>query len=416
MSLLRRHRRGRVGLCAAALLCLAAPSFAQTAAAPPEPQTRAEQLQQQRESKQTELKPYERNALERTMELAEEKVFPFLMRDGLYGKVGSISTSSGFALGAGYRDRSLIRGLGAIDLFGGWSLKHYWTLSSSVDFPVARRERVLLNGYARRYSFVEEEFTGIGPDSMREQRVVYSMKGWVAGGGLKFKPVKPLIFGAGVEYQDPEVGPGQGARFPSLETFFDDSTAPAFGGAPEFTKPWAFAEVDYREPLNARRGGYYRVDVSRVEDRRGGATSFTRADVDLRQFFSFLAERRIIAVRALASTTETADGARVPFYLLPTLGGNDTLRGFRALRFHGAHRMLMQAEYRFEVWSGFDAALFYDTGKVADRRTDLNFKNLEKDYGIGFRFATDTGVVLRVDAAFGSRDGKHLHIVFGGVF
>jgi len=78
--------------------------------------------------------------------------------------------------------------------------------------------------------------------------------------------------------------------------------------------------------------------------------------------------------------------------------------------------MLLQAEYRFEVWSGFDAAVFYDTGKVADRRNDLNFKSLEKDYGIGFRFATDTGVVLRVDAAFGSRDGKHLHIVFGGVF
>jgi len=63
-----------------------------------------------------------------------------------------------------------------------------------------------------------------------------------------------------------------------------------------------------------------------------------------------------------------------------------------------------------------DAALFYDAGKVADRRGDLNFRNLEHDYGFGFRFNTDTGVVMRVDAAFGSRDGKHLHIVFGGIF
>jgi len=242
----RPCRRRRIGaaLRVVVFLSLAAPSAAQTSVAPPEPQTRAEQLQQQRETKATDLKPYEPNALEHAMDVAEAKAFPFLMRDGLYGKVGSISTSSGFAVGAGYRDRALIRGLGALDLFGGWSLKHYWTLSSSVDFPVARRERVLLNGYARRYSYVEEEFTGIGPDSTRDQRVVYSMKGWVAGGGLKLKPVKPLSFGAGVEYQDPEVGPGNGARFPSIETFFDDSTAPAFAGAPEFTKPWAFVEVD----------------------------------------------------------------------------------------------------------------------------------------------------------------------------
>ena len=45
-----------------------------------------------------------------------------------------------------------------------------------------------------------------------------------------------------------------------------------------------------------------------------------------------------------------------------------------------------------------------------------NFEDLERDYGIGFRFNTDNGVVFRVDAAFGSADGKHLYIVFGGIF
>ncbi len=45
-----------------------------------------------------------------------------------------------------------------------------------------------------------------------------------------------------------------------------------------------------------------------------------------------------------------------------------------------------------------------------------NFKDLERDYGFGFRFNTDKGVVFRVDAGFGSRDGKHLYIVFGGIF
>jgi hemolysin activation/secretion protein len=106
----------------------------------------------------------------------------------------------------------------------------------------------------------------------------------------------------------------------------------------------------------------------------------------------------------------------MPFYYMPTLGGNDSLRGYRAYRFRGPHALLIQGEYRFEIWSGLDAALFYDTGKVAMRFSDLNLKHLESDYGFGFRFNTDNGIVLRVDTALGSRDGKHLWIVFGGTF
>jgi outer membrane translocation and assembly module TamA len=139
-------------------------------------------------------------------------------------------------------------------------------------------------------------------------------------------------------------------------------------------------------------------------------------DTDLRQFFGFLSERRVIATRLFVSTSDVEEGHVMPFYFMPTLGGNDTLRGFREYRFRGPHAILAQAEYRYEIWSGLDAALFYDAGKVANRRADLNFKDLEKDYGFGFRFNTDEGIVFRVDAGFGSQDGKHLYIVFGGVF
>ena len=44
--------------------------------------------------------------------------------------------------------------------------------------------------------------------------------------------------------------------------------------------------------------------------------------------------------------------------------------------------LLAQAEYRYEIWSGFDAALFYDAGKVAESRQNLDFTRLERDYGI----------------------------------
>jgi hypothetical protein len=37
-----------------------------------------------------------------------------------------------------------------------------------------------------------------------------------------------------------------------------------------------------------------------------------------------------------------------------------------------------------------DGAIFYDAGKVASRVEDLTLRDLESDYGIGFRFARST--------------------------
>jgi hypothetical protein len=63
-----------------------------------------------------------------------------------------------------------------------------------------------------------------------------------------------------------------------------------------------------------------------------------------------------------------------------------------------------------------DGALFYDAGKVASRLEDLNLRDLETDYGIGFRFGSANGVFLRVEAAFGSSGGKHFILRFNNVF
>jgi outer membrane protein assembly factor BamA len=203
---------------------------------------------------------------------------------------------------------------------------------------------------------------------------------------------------------------------PSIEQVFNPITAPGIEQSVNYVRSMAFVEIDYRQPRYARKGGWYRVDFSHFDDQTTGLYTVNRVDTDLRQFVGFLGERRVVAARLFVSTSDTGADNVMPFYLMPTLGGNDTLRGFREYRFRGPHAILAQAEYRFEIWSGFDGALFYDAGKVANTRSDLDFKDLENDYGIGFRFNTDQGIILRVDAGFGSSDGKHLYIVFGGVF
>jgi len=392
----------------------AVPAFGQTP--PDEPQTRAELLQRKREEKQRAAEPYRPTGLERAMQLGENRIVPLLQRDGVYAKLGALTTGSGFAYGAGFRDRSLVNGRGSLDTWAAASLRKYWTLEARARYPIAAGDRVAVEGYARKYDYPQEEFFGVGPDSRRVDQTTYELRGLATGGQLAVQATRQLSFGAGAEYLRPTADEGGNREHRSIEEVFDQGGAPGLSTAHEFVRSLGQVTFDYRQPLNARRGGWYNLGVSRYEDRRGNATTFTRTDLELRQYVSFLAERRVLAGRIQVATTDADRPGAIPFFLLPSLGGNDTLRGFRAHRFRGPHSILVQGEYRWEIWSGLEAAFFTDAGKVTQTRDDLNFTSLEHDYGVGFRFNTDNGVVVRVDTAFGSRDGKHLHIVFGGIF
>jgi hypothetical protein len=381
-----------------------------------EPASRAEADKQRREEKSRTLEPYKPGGFERAMHFAEEKAIFILGREGLYPKLGSLTTGSGFAYGAGFRDRDLFDKKGTIDVWAATSTRRYWATEARVTFPKLANRRLLVEAWAAHREYPSEDFFGIGPDSARDNQTSYAIRSNLFGGRAGVRPVGIVLAGGGVEYLNPRLGPGEDSRVPSIEQIFDPVSAPGLGESVDFLHTMAFVEVDYREPKNARKGGWYRFDLSHFDDRTTGRYSMTRFNTDLRQFVGFLAGRRVIATRLFVSTSETEPGEVMPFYAMPTLGGNDTLRGFREYRFRGPHAILGQLEYRWEIWSALEGALFYDAGKVANRRADLSFKDLESDYGFGFRFNTDEAIVFRVDAGFGSSDGKHLYIVFGGIF
>ncbi len=101
--------------------------------------------------------------------------------------------------------------------------------------------------------------------------------------------------------------------------------------------------------------------------------------------------------------------------MLPSLGGGSTLRGFSAWRFRDRTSLLMQAEWRVMVNRFFDTVVFYDTGKVAPRVSDLDFTSLSSDAGVGFRFHAPDATMLRVDLAR-SREGTRIVFAAGRAF
>jgi outer membrane protein assembly factor BamA len=113
--------------------------------------------------------------------------------------------------------------------------------------------------------------------------------------------------------------------------------------------------------------------------------------------------------------TDADEGNAVPFYLMPFVGGPETLRGFRERRFTDRNLLLFNAEYRYEIFAALDMALFFDAGMVAPRIEDLKVSRFETDYGIGFRFGTRENLILRFDIGLGGEATRYF-LKFGPAF
>jgi hypothetical protein len=295
------------------------------------------------------------------------------------------------------------------------SFKQYWLIDSRLTWPELAGGHLLADVHGRLFEYPQEDFFGLGPASRRDDDVIYGFRSSEVGVMAGVRPVRWFTLGGKVDQLTPAVGRGNTGR--SIDQVFRGSTAvPGLEAQPDFLRYEFSADLNFREPQgNPRRGGQTKVVYQQFDDRDLGRYSFRRVDLDVQGYVPLLRDRRVLALRAFTSSAD-AGGQEVPFYYQRTLGGPDDLRGFRQFRFRDRNILLLQAEYRWEIFTAVDGAIFYDAGRVAPRFEDLGFDDLDSDYGIGFRFGTRNGVFLRVEGAFGSSGGKHFILRYGHVF
>ena len=123
----------------------------------------------------------------------------------------------------------------------------------------------------------------------------------------------------------------------------------------------------------------------------------------------------MISLHGLAKTTWGKGDQEIPFYMMPSVGGGDDLRGFASHRFNDRNSLLLQAEWRIVANRFLESAVFYDAGKVTARTSDLDLNHLKSDYGFGVRFNAMVRTVLRVDVAR-SNEGTRLVFAASSVF
>jgi hypothetical protein len=384
--------------------------------------TRAEEIRARREEKAARKEAHRRPLLEQALFVVEDRLLIERVLGpprGLHLRLGGVQEGSGLGAGPGYRYNT-----GPFDLraSAAGSVKGYFIAEGALRFPGTRddslyavRDGPYVEFYARRRDFPQEDFFGLGPDSLKANRSNYAIRDTFARvqGGVRRR--RWLTAAVNVGYLDPSVGVGTDTRMPSITDLFRPRDIPGLSPLPSFLVTEPYVEITTIDrPLNRMSGGRYRVSFSRYDDRDFSRFSFDRWDVDLRQYISFFSGSRTIALRAMSASATPDPGHDVPFFLQPYLGGAQTLRSFRTFRFRDRSALLLQAEYRWRINELIAGALFYDAGAVARRVEDVG--SLEKNYGIGMRVGSRTGVVFRADLAFGGRDGTLLLLRFDDVF
>jgi outer membrane protein assembly factor BamA len=327
--------------------------------------------------------------------------------EGVYLRFGGMTTGSGVALGPGYR-RQYGNDRLFVDLSAALSTKLYKSVDANVRWLQLFDERVEAWSSFRYADFPEEDFFGIGPSSSLDMRTNYDIDSIDVGTRALVHVTPWLEVGGTVGFYTPSIDSGADDNYPSIEEYFTDTTAPGLAEQPDYVSTAVYADIDYRDRRGSpTRGGRYRVSFGTWNDVTLDDYDFHRLDADLAQYVS-LYPRHVIGVHVGLSYVNNEAGHRVPFYFLPSVGGSDTVRGFREFRFRDENMLFGNLEYRYQAFPMIDVALFADAGEVRPDWEDIGPGDLKTSFGFGVRLHSNSRTFVRLDFGFGGSEGSRV--------
>jgi hypothetical protein len=337
--------------------------------------------------------------------------------DGWYPRLGGLTRGSGFGLGPGYRMHVLGDNV-LLDVSGAMSMRWYKAVDIRARWLQTWSERAEVWTEYRFEDFPEEDFYGRGADSLLSTRTSYRFRGSDIKLRAQLKPISWLRTGVVLGYLHPSIGSGHDREFPSIEQVFTDTSVPGLASQPDFGHAQLFLDVDYRDtPGNPKRGGFYHFAFAAWDDRTLDAYDFRRLDVNASQFLPITTDRKhVISGRFGVSVTKTTTGDRLPFYFLPYVGGEDTIRSYREFRFKDEDALWFGGEYRWIPIKWVSGTVFADFGTVGRTWDDITTDNLKHGYGFGLRVHSDTQSFARIDFGFGGGEGRRIFIKLGPTF
>jgi hypothetical protein len=178
------------------------------------------------------------------------------------------------------------------------------------------------------------------------------------------------------------------------------------------------ARYDTRDKqLISTRGTYVNLSFEGNQNfQQSEANWWVRTTLDARHLLPHY-DGKLVFVARFFFDTVNGNTQNIPFYELPTLGGETTLRGFGQSRFIDDTALLFNFEERIPVtqFKAFDylvdleVAPFLDIGRVMSGFSTKDLQDFQVNPGTGLRILARPHVVGRLDVAYG-RDGANLFV------
>jgi hypothetical protein len=327
-------------------------------------------------------------------------------KEGFYPEFSNVVSGSGWiSLGPGYR-RYFADERVFFDTSAAVSWHFYNMAQARVEMPKLLDEHLKLGVQGMWQDDTQVNYFGIGPDVVDDDQSQYRFLTHEIVGYATYHVNDSFYFsGATGWLGSPKVRNAGGTfkpDFPSTLAAFPNDPAVSLAEQPSLWQSQAAVTADTRNHRGYPTEGFvYRAALTEYNDRSFGTFSFHQYEAEGLQFVPVISKKWILVFHGWAVGTGIPSGNEIPFYLLPALGGNNTLRGYHNFQFHDNNLLLANAESRLRVTEHIDAAVFADAGNVAPRFRDLNLGTT--DYGVGVRLHTATTMLARVDVARGDQ-------------
>jgi len=342
--------------------------------------------------------------------------------DGLHPALGGIVPQSGFAGGLAYNlerttQQPSIRFGGSVEARG--SVNGFWEAGARLDVLSAadklESRHIHATIDAEHYSLPQLTYFGQGNASSPANESLFGLEQTTAGGHLDVPLIKAFVLVAGLAGLWNSQSGASNADHPSIDRKFTAADAPGLDRPTSYLV--SGGGLDWFYPLVPRPSGYssaLSTGFRFFADTNGAPYSFRRMDgIWINRYrppTSFDFGTVSGTIRFVASYT--TGNNRMPFYLQPTIGGADInnvddLESYRDYRFRAPSTLVFQAEYTRTIWGPLAFLGFYDTGRVAGERSDIEISHMHHSFGAGFAIQFGNSPLMKFYYAWSGGEGSH---------
>jgi hypothetical protein len=291
--------------------------------------------------------------------------------------------------------------------WGRLTFRYFYSVGTGAEYRSRSKEELTVSLQGSYANSPQLDYYGPGPNSSIHNHTNFRREDTLFNFRAGVKTSQDLAEACHIGQLLQHVGPGTSGDLPTTQSVFGPIQAPGIEKQSNYLIPGCSLDVDLRDfPEDPHKGTHVLAAFDRYYAEDASRFSFYRVSVLGEQFIPFFNRKRVIALRGRTELNYHSTNQVVPFYLQPTLGSDTDLRGYRRYRFYDENLLSVSAEYRWEIGTGFDMALFVDGGDVFHRPSQISLFDVKNSFGFGLRFKnqSERRVIARLDAGF-SREG-----------